>query len=99
MVFENSCLLVNDGISHLEHLRALREGDIGAILKVLDIWTVGFHASSATDQYAQELLSLALGLKYQWSTRLKNMLTDILDCQPIWSTEKMAGGRCRAGKP
>ena len=76
MVFENSCLLVNDGISHLEYLRALREGDIGAILKVLDIWTVGFHASSATGQYAQELLSLALRLKHQWSTGLKNMLTD-----------------------
>src|SRR5947207_6682299 len=75
MVFENNWSLVNDGISHLEYLRAIRAGDIGAILKVLDLWTVEFHASSKTGQYAQELLSIASKLKHQWS-KLQNMLTD-----------------------
>ena len=64
MVFENNCSLVNDGISHLEYLRAIRAGDIGAILKVLDLWTVEFHASSKTGQYAQELLSIVSKLKH-----------------------------------
>jgi hypothetical protein len=73
-VLENCISLTNDGISHGEYLRALAAGDIGAILRTLDLWTVGFHATPATGQYARELLKLSARLKHAWSPELCDML-------------------------
>jgi len=82
MVLKNCYALTNDGISHMEYLRALKAGDIGAILKIIDMWTVGFCASTATGQYAREFLLLASNLKHQGSEELRDMLLDHWICNP-----------------
>ncbi|RPA85455.1 hypothetical protein BJ508DRAFT_322505 [Ascobolus immersus RN42] len=70
--FENSVLLIRDGVMYREFWDGLRAGDPGRVEKNLQYWTVIFQATRHTG-YAKELIHVRACMLHIWNERARAM--------------------------